>query len=116
MSVSKFGYITYINPAFVKLTGYSYEEIVGKHLIALPTLRGRDIGAYLELFRKFLSGKLEFTNLDFPYTRKDGNSGIGSAFADIIDVNGNKELITIIKDVTDKKKTEEEYYYISILL
>ncbi len=112
MSVSKFGYITYINPAFVKLTGYSYEEIVGKHLIALPTLRGRDIGAYLELFRKFLSGKLEFTNLDFPYTRKDGNSGIGSAFADIIDVNGNKELITIIKDVTDKKKTEEEYYYI----
>jgi two-component system sporulation sensor kinase A len=112
MSVSKFGYITYINPAFAKLTGYSNEEIVGKHLISLPTLRGRNIGPYLKLFKRFLSGKLEYTNLDFPYSRKDGTSGIGSAFANIIDVNGNKELITIIKDVTDKKKTEEEYNYI----
>ena len=110
MTLNRFGYITYINPAFSKLTGFSAEEIVGKHFFSLPTLKGRDVSSYLGLFRDFLKGKYKIDPIfDFPYTKKDGSSGIGSASSKIINNDGNIELITIIKDVTSEKKTEEEY-------
>ena len=39
MTTSMLGYITYVNPAFTRLTGFSEEELVGKHVINLPTLK-----------------------------------------------------------------------------
>ena len=109
MMLSLYGYITYVNPAFAKLTGFSEEEFVGKHVISIPTLKGRDMKPYLRTLKAFFSRKLDFSTLEFPYTRKDGTSGIGDAYCSSIKVNGKLELITIIKDITEKRKKEEEY-------
>ncbi|MFC1804156.1 PAS domain S-box protein, partial [Thermoproteota archaeon] len=109
LTISSFGYITYVNPAFARLTGFPEEEIIGKHVINVPTLRGRELKPYLDMFKDFLSGKMDFKSLEFPYTRKDGSSGIGNAYVNTINVNGKRELVTIVKDITDKRKKEEEY-------
>ncbi len=51
------GFITSFNAAFAKLTGYSKEELIGKHFSKLPTLRKRDIPKYLKLFASMIVGK-----------------------------------------------------------
>jgi PAS domain S-box-containing protein len=109
MTMNFWGYITYMNEAFSRLTGYSENEIVGKHLLQMPTIEGRDLNPYLDLLKSFLTGKSTTKSFEFPYSRKDGTSGIGDAYIDIIKVNKKRELIGILRDITDKKKKEEEY-------
>jgi PAS domain S-box-containing protein len=109
MTATMLGYITYVNPAFTTLTGFSEEELVGKHVINLPTLKGRNMKSYMDIVKDFIKGKISTTSFQFPYNRKDGSSGIGDAFFKTIMVNGKREVMGIIKDVTDKKMKEEEY-------
>ena len=111
-TINMFGYVTYINPSFSKLTGFSESEIIGKHMLSIPTIKGRNLLPYLDLLKNFFKGKMNATSIEFPYTRKDGSSGIGDAYLDTIKVKGKREFIAIIKDVTDKKIKEEEYQYI----
>jgi PAS domain S-box-containing protein len=75
----------------------------------MPTLEGRDFKPYLDMVKNFLSGKHTSKSFEFPYTRKDGSTGIGDAYIGMIKVNKKRELIAILKDITDKKKNEEEY-------
>jgi len=112
MTMNLFGYVTYINPAFTKLTGFPEEEIVGKHMLNIPTMKGKDMKPYIKLVKTFFAGKLDRTSFEFPYNRKDGSSGIGDGYINTIKVNGKRELIAIIKEVTDKKMKEEEYQHI----
>jgi PAS domain S-box-containing protein len=112
MTANMGGYITYVNPAFVYLTGFSEEELVGKHVLNLPTLKGRNIKSYIGIVKDFMKGTLTSTSFEFPYNRKDGSSGIGEAFFKTILVNGKKEVMGILKDVTDRKIKEEEYHNI----
>ena len=111
-TVNMWGYVTYINEAFSRLTGFSENEIVGKHMLTLPTMAGRDLKPYLNLVKSFFSGNLSKESIEFPYTRKDGSPGIGDGYVNIIKINNKREIIAIIKDITDKKKKEEEYQII----
>ena len=65
--------------------------------------------SYTKLVKDFIKGKISTTSFQFPYSRKDGTSGIGDAFYKTIMVNGKREVMGIIKDVTDRIKKEEEY-------
>ena len=51
------GVVTSCNSAFLKLSGFSEEEIVGKHFTKLPTLRKQDIPKYIGLVTSLLNGK-----------------------------------------------------------
>ena len=93
LALSLFGYITYVNPVFLTLTGFSEEDFIGKHIINIPTLKGRDMKPLLRTLKDFVSGKLDFSSLEFPYTRKDGTSGIGDAYCATIKVDGKTELV-----------------------
>ena len=48
------GFVRSCNKAFLELTGYSREEIVGKHFSKLPTLRAKDIPQYVKVFASIL--------------------------------------------------------------
>ena len=109
MTINMWGYITYINNAFSKLTGFPENEVVGKHMLRIPTMAGRNLKPYLDLVKSFFSGNFSTRSFEFPYSRKDGSSGIGDAYLNIIQVNGKRELIAILKDITERKKKEEEY-------
>ncbi|MCK4933548.1 PAS domain S-box protein, partial [Candidatus Bathyarchaeota archaeon] len=98
------GVITSVNPTFSKLTGYSKEEIVGKHFTKLGTIQARDIPRYLSLMLSALKGKLP-SKFEYSYTKKNGSTGwaeghFGSLRRDgkIIGFQG------ILREVTERKK------------
>jgi PAS domain S-box-containing protein len=101
------GTILWVNPAFTALTGYSFEEAVGKTPALLQSGK-HDREFYQDLWTTILAGKTlrgEFTN-----RRKDG-----SLYRDehtITPVRSKEGVVThiiaIMNDVTARKRAEAE--------
>lgn len=109
LTVNTKGFVTSFNEAFSKLTGYSKEEFTGKHLTKLPTLDKRDIPKYLKIFALILVGKKIKTPLEFTWIHKDGTRRLGEYYYSLIRSKGKiKGVQVIARDITEKKKTEEE--------
>lgn len=101
------GVITSCNTAFLKLTGFPKEDIVGKHFTKLPTLRIRDIPRYLTLFSSIVRGKIP-DPVEVTWVHKNGTTRLAEGHAGIVR-EGHKirGFQVIIRDVTERKKTEE---------
>ena len=94
------GRITSINTAFTKHTGFTKEEIVGKHFTKIGTIATKDMGKYIKLFASFLRRKA-LPVIDFDFRRKDGSLGKGEAVSQIVEVEeGKKEILAILRDVS----------------
>ncbi len=106
-TVNKIGIITFCNTTFLKLTGYSEGEIVGKHISKLPTLQKKDIPRYLKLFLALLKGR-NVPEKEFIYITKSGETRFGKAIVSLIKKEGKvSELLLILRDITDEKNTEK---------
>ncbi len=102
------GYVNSCNNAFSYLTGYSKDEIIGKHLTSLPTMRKRDIPKYLKLLNVIMGGNTQNT-FQFNWVHKDRSVRIAEARISILKQNGKTTgLQTIIRDTTDQVKSQEE--------
>ncbi len=102
------GVVTSCNTAFLRLTGYSKDEIVGKHFTRVPTLRFRDIPTYLKMFTSSLRGKV-FTPYEFTWIRKDGTPRLGEVHAALMKKDGKRIGFQLIaRDITDRKRAEEQ--------
>ncbi len=105
-----------INEGFTALTGYSVEDVKGKTSLELdiwtnPKDRQRLVNGLRE------SGQV--INLEAPFRFKNGEIKIGLMSARIIEVNGEKCILSITRDITDRKrievalqKSEERYHLI----
>ena len=96
---------TDINDAFEKMSGYSREEVLGKTAAELdislnPQLHTRATRALVD------AGDL--SNLEMSVRRKDGTSRIGLFSGEIIKNAGNTYLLTVMLDVTEIRRTEQE--------
>jgi len=102
------GTITSCNQSFCQLTGYSKQEIVGKHLSKLPTIMKKDIPKYLGMLASFIkSGKIE--PFIFEWIHKDGMIRLGEARAALIRKGHRIEGVQIIlRDITERRRAEEE--------
>jgi len=101
------GVITACNTAFLKLTKFSREDIVGKHFAKLPTLRMRDMPQYLKLFSSILRGKVP-DPLEVIWIDKDGIARLAEGHAGIVRKGGKiRGFQVMIRDITERKKTEE---------
>ena len=108
MTVNTKGFITSINPAFSTLTGYSKDEIVGKHFTKLPTIQMKDILKFVKLSRSFFRGKT-IPLVEFVYRRKDGTIAWGEAHPSLMKEDG--KIIgaqAILRDITERKQMEEK--------
>ena len=107
ISMSPLGYATFANDTFLKLTGFSREEIVGSHMTSIGTIRKQDLFKHIQTFASIIKGNIP-PPIEFYWRKKDGTPGLGEAFISLIDVEGKKEILMFTRDITSKKKRDKE--------
>jgi len=93
-----------INPGFTKITGYTEEDIIGKTSIEC------NIWENIEDRQRLVTGLRkdgEVTNLEAAFRTKGGEIRYGLMSASIIDLDGVPHILSITRDITDRKQAEE---------
>ncbi|KAF0219874.1 MAG: PAS/PAC sensor signal transduction histidine [Geobacteraceae bacterium] len=98
------GRIIEVNEAFERLFGYRREEIIGRSTLDLdiwnnPADRDRLIG--------MLRDGREVREQEITFRDRTGNLLVGLYSAAIIDVHGDKYLLSLHNDITARKRAEE---------
>lgn len=93
-----------VNEGFTKLTGYAREETIGKSSLDLniwcdPEDRKRLVAGLMN------GGYAE--NFEAKFRRKNGQVGIGLMSARILTLNDEKLILSITRDITERKKMDE---------
>jgi len=105
------GVITSVNKTATRLSGYSENEFIGKHFSKMGFLQARDIPKYLKLFSSIVRGKTP-EPIEFPYYNKDGNLRWVESHICFLEARGKKAGIqAILRDITERKQTEEALAY-----
>jgi PAS domain S-box-containing protein len=94
-----------INDGFTKETGYSYEEIIGKSAYEINIWKNPEDRKY---FIESLKSKGHIENFESEYVIKDGSLRTGLMSATIIEIGGKKCILSITRNITERKKAEEE--------
>ncbi len=101
------GVFTSVNKAVSDLTGFSEEEIVGKHFIELGALRTIDLPKFHKLLASVLRGENPPV-YEFSFVRKDGSVREADARISLIEVKGKTVGIQLLlRDNTERKEAEE---------
>ena len=108
ISMNPFGFATFVNDTFLTLTGFSQDEIVGKHMTSIGTIRKQDLYKHIKTFASIIKGHIP-TPVEFHWRKRDGTPAIGEAFISLIEVGGKKEILMITRDITNKKRQEKEF-------
>lgn len=93
-----------VNESFERSIGYSREEVLGRTSLELniwesPQMRAR----FLDLFRK--DGKVH--DMDARFRHKNGDIIEGQLSAEIVEIGKEQYLLTLVQDVTARKRAEE---------
>jgi PAS domain S-box-containing protein len=101
------GTIEYVNPAFVRITGYGPSEVIGETPSVLSSGE-HDDPLYEELWETILSG--ETWEAELVNRRKSGKRFYASqTIAPIVDENGDAvKFVAVCTDVTEQKYYEQQ--------
>lgn len=91
------------NQAFVRITGYEVNEVLGKS--------GLEMQIFVDLKdRERMLDKLwsegQVVGMEIPFRRKDGRIRIGLVSARTLSINGDLCILSITRDITDRKRAE----------
>ncbi len=92
-----------VNESFLAILGYKRKEVIGKTSIEL------NIWENFEDRKKLVSQlkkKGEYIGLESKFVKKDGTILYGLMSARLIDLQGEKCIISMTRDITEKKKEE----------
>lgn len=103
------GEVLWVNDSFIKITGFPREELVGKNIFALGTLRPGDVRKYVGLFLDIMKGK-DIPQIEFKWVKKTGETGWGEGRVTLIEAENkkNREILIIARDITERKVMEEK--------
>jgi PAS domain S-box-containing protein len=92
-----------VNESFLRTTGYSREEVIGRRatdlgLIANPEQRQR--------FHQLMREMQTVQNLEFDYQTKSGELKTFLVASEILELDGKNYLLSISKDITERKHLE----------
>jgi PAS domain S-box-containing protein len=93
-----------INPGFTRIMGYTEEDIVGKTSVEC------DIWLNIEDRQRLLTGlkkDVVVHNLEATFRTKGGDIRYGLMSASVIDLDGVPHILSITRDITDRKQAEE---------
>ena len=99
------GYITDVNNAFTKLTGYTKEESIGYTIFDLGLWINRD---EREKYVNKLKSAGYCENFEVQFRRKDGSEFTGSLSAGLSTIQGVQHIVATIWDITERKKIERK--------
>jgi two-component system cell cycle sensor histidine kinase/response regulator CckA len=94
-----------VNESFLRITGYRREEVIGRTSLELKFWeRTEDRNRLIEALRE--QGLVR--DLEITFRTKSGEERIALDSADIIELNGQKCIIAILKDITERKALEKQ--------
>ncbi len=100
------GTVTSANEAFVRLSGFPAEELVGRHFARLPTLVGQNMRTYITIFNRVLKGKLTGPT-EFEWRHADGSTRAGEGMVSL--TRNDRHVIgvqLVVTDITERKQAE----------
>ena len=110
------GFITSCNAATERVTGFSREEVIGRHFSKVGTLRVRDLPKYLRSFGSIIRGRLP-RPIELEAVRKDGSTYLAEAHVSLLKEGGKIAGVQVIThDITMRKRAEEQIAYQAQLL
>jgi PAS domain S-box-containing protein len=99
------GMFNSINEEFTKVFGYSEKEVVGKTSVELNFWANPEIR---KIVVKELEEKGRIDSFEVSFLRKDGSIVNGLMSASLIDLDGVPHILNVTKDITGRKRIEEE--------
>ncbi|MFQ5909525.1 MAG: PAS domain S-box protein [Thermoplasmata archaeon] len=101
------GIVTSCNRGFAEMSGFSREEIIGRHFTKLPTLRKRDAPRHLKIFASMLRGKSP-KPLEVVWIDKEGNKRFAEISLGVMRKGGKiSGFQAIARDLTDRSEMRE---------
>jgi PAS domain S-box-containing protein len=99
------GVMVDVNEGFCSLTGYKPEEIIGKKIDDINLwVKPEDRLKIIEMLKR----GMQASNIEAEFIKKDGSIMAGIFSANIIKIKGKPYVLTVTKDITDRKKAEAE--------
>jgi len=98
------GLIVFANPAFFDITGYAPEDIAGLKMTDLRIWDDQNVRLKLQEMMN-LHGMV--TNEEVLLRRKNGEIFYGLISASLLEIEGVFHLLSMIRDITDRKKTQD---------
>lgn len=95
-----------INNAFVQISGFSRDEVIGRTLSELELIENPED---LRQLTQKLKTEGELRNEECAYKAKSGESLVGLISAELIDMDGLPCVIFTILDITERKQMEEKF-------
>ncbi len=94
-----------VNESFLRITGYRRDEIIGRTSMEVKFWeRPEDRATLIEMLRQ--QGSVRDLEITFRTKSDEQRTALDSA--DIIEVNGQKCIIAILKDITERKALEKQ--------
>ena len=102
------GTIISCNAAFSQITGFSQEELKGKHFAKLPAVSTRDIPKYIKILNSLVRGKVP-KPFEITWFYKGEQKRWGDVHVTLMRKRGTITGIqAVVRDITERKHTEEE--------
>ncbi len=92
-----------INDGFTRLTGFLPEDVLGKNGLMFSIFANMDENTR---FNQIMREENEVDNMEAVFKKKDGTLWIGLISARIVEVGNQESIISIIRDITERKRSE----------
>ncbi|MBN1453141.1 MAG: PAS domain S-box protein [Anaerolineales bacterium] len=96
-----------VNEGFTRITGYTKEDVEGKTSLATNIWANPEDRARLV---EELRSRGEVTNFEATFRMKDGRERIGLMSARIVEINGQQCILSMTRDITERKKVGAELF------
>ncbi|MCM2358025.1 MAG: PAS domain S-box protein, partial [Geobacteraceae bacterium] len=93
-----------INEAFERICGYRREEVIGRASLELGIWAKPE--QRVMIVQALRQGR-EVREWEVTFKGKEGKTFIGEVSAELIEVNGVQRLLTLVNDITGRKRAEE---------
>ena len=100
------GTFLYGNKKAAEIVGYNREELIGKSFLKLKLISSKDIVRAAKLLLLNKQGKSTGPD-EFVITRKDGTKKLAEINTSVSILSGEKAVIGMVQDITDRKRMEE---------